>query len=754
MGLFGKSNGSSEKVPTRASLRRVLIAVLRTDADLNAFCVDHFPEVAARFGDSMDRLVKFNLLLSEVATIDILARLNEAHPEAVARHEQLIVLGDGRDALPTSLLDARERRSRQRMIEKVRKFWIEGVLEKSLHGKELFELDMEYRADMVACPWDLVVGRPSTEQQPIPKGKRMIELFDENLGELLILGAPESGKTTMLLTLCRDLLQRATADETEPIPVVFHVSTWAYQRLPLDEWVLQELALRYDITKNTAKGWITQERLTILLDGVDEVPAARRATCIEVINAAKLHGPIINFAVCCRMDDYAILDVRLRVNAALLIKQLPIELIFRQATASFGKHSITSETSNQLDGFLNEIKTPLELRLFIDSILPRYKEDLPSAYQKQIAQRHLVDGYVCRMLTKRRANQGRNRLDALRQLSLFAKSMLQQSIHIFYLEDLQPSLLTRRISRFSYNFILTIAVLLLFGGMALICSKFTCLLTGEPKADCERITYQAPYMAVIGGIFYCLMCSLSFRDISPLEKFPPVWNYLRTKWKELGTFLLAMLGFMAIIVSKSYYDVSKANASLVANGIIANPEMAKTGVIVLIIFLALPMFAMVIASILLSAKKEASSHITSQQQSRRRPWFNYGTYASLRNALSIAALFNAAVVLMTFLAYRAMIIEKRAFGGFVILSSIISTTLFLGFGGLAFIQHFVLRIVASVGQGVPLNLVHTLEWCVDRVFLYRVGSGYIFIHRRLMEYFASLTDADIRRLTAETTPRK
>jgi len=150
MWLIGKSSKNNAKVPTRASLRRVLLSVLRSDADLHAFCLDRFPDVAARFGDNMDRLVKLNLLLGNVPTEEVLAALKEANGVAVARNEHLIVLGDGNDALPTSLLDARERRNRQRLIEKVRKFWIEGVLEKSLHGAVLIELGKEYRPDAVA----------------------------------------------------------------------------------------------------------------------------------------------------------------------------------------------------------------------------------------------------------------------------------------------------------------------------------------------------------------------------------------------------------------------------------------------------------------------------------------------------------------------------------------------------------------------------------------------------------------------------
>jgi hypothetical protein len=40
-------------------------------------------------------------------------------------------------------------------------------------------------------------------------------------------------------------------------------------------------------------------------------------------------------------------------------------------------------------------------------------------------------------------------------------------------------------------------------------------------------------------------------------------------------------------------------------------------------------------------------------------------------------------------------------------------------------------------QPGPLDYVRFLDHCVKRVFLQRVGGGYIFVHRLLMEYFAS-----------------
>ena len=204
------------------------------DADLEAFCLDYFPTVKVEFGSGMTRTGKLNLLRCRAHPADIFAKLNESHPEAVADWlKNGLPLSEPAAYRVPSSLDARERRNRQRMIEKVRKFWIEGVLEKSLHGAVMIELGKEYRTDAVAYPWEMVMERPDTEPQPIAKGKRMMELFDENLGELLTLGTPGAGKTTMLLELCRDLLQRAEMDETEPIPVMFKLSSWGQKRQPL-----------------------------------------------------------------------------------------------------------------------------------------------------------------------------------------------------------------------------------------------------------------------------------------------------------------------------------------------------------------------------------------------------------------------------------------------------------------------------------------------------------------------------------------
>lgn len=53
-------------MPNSRMLRRQLDQTLRTDADLDAFCLDYFPDVFRRFGTQMERTQKVNLLLQLV----------------------------------------------------------------------------------------------------------------------------------------------------------------------------------------------------------------------------------------------------------------------------------------------------------------------------------------------------------------------------------------------------------------------------------------------------------------------------------------------------------------------------------------------------------------------------------------------------------------------------------------------------------------------------------------------------------------
>lgn len=68
---------SSVTVPDRATVRRALNALLVSDADFRAFCLDYFPDIERRFGGEMDRVTKENLLLTLAPTEGLYTRLCE-----------------------------------------------------------------------------------------------------------------------------------------------------------------------------------------------------------------------------------------------------------------------------------------------------------------------------------------------------------------------------------------------------------------------------------------------------------------------------------------------------------------------------------------------------------------------------------------------------------------------------------------------------------------------------------------------------
>lgn len=79
-------------IPSRAGLRKLLNAVLIADSDLEAFCLDYFPDVMKRFAANMDRVSKVTILLEQNLnkTQNVLAQLRRFRAAAVAENEHLL----------------------------------------------------------------------------------------------------------------------------------------------------------------------------------------------------------------------------------------------------------------------------------------------------------------------------------------------------------------------------------------------------------------------------------------------------------------------------------------------------------------------------------------------------------------------------------------------------------------------------------------------------------------------------------------
>src|SRR5262245_16637675 len=56
-------------------------------------------------------------------------------------------------------------------------------------------------------------------------------------------------------------------------------------------------------------------------------------------------------------------------------------------------------------------------------------------------------------------------------------------------------------------------------------------------------------------------------------------------------------------------------------------------------------------------------------------------------------------------------------------------------GGSSCLKHLVLRLMLVRSGTAPWNYVAFLDHAADRILLRKVGGGYVFIHRMLLEYF-------------------
>jgi hypothetical protein len=55
------------------------------------------------------------------------------------------------------------------------------------------------------------------------------------------------------------------------------------------------------------------------------------------------------------------------------------------------------------------------------------------------------------------------------------------------------------------------------------------------------------------------------------------------------------------------------------------------------------------------------------------------------------------------------------------------------------IKHYALRVILWLNGYTPFKFIKFLDNCDKLILLKKVGGGYIFIHRMLLEYFADLT---------------
>ncbi|NEP90392.1 MAG: NACHT domain-containing protein [Okeania sp. SIO2C2] len=248
--------------------------------------------------------------------------------------------------------------------------WVETEVEKrlqqSLHNRVYIVLEKEENPEQVQHPWeiDIKVGEQSSFR--LPKDSSIKQIFDRSdiAGRLLILGAPGSGKTTMLLKLAEQLVKRAKANPEHPIPVLLNLSSWKDDKQSIKDWMIADLKPKYGVRKDIAKKWIEEGVILPLLDGLDELDAARQEKCVEKINEF-LHPETWSreLVVCSRLKEYQHYPTNLGLNGSIILKPLTTAQIQEYVLKTEGEdlwHNINADSD-----LMELSQTPLLLNIIV-----------------------------------------------------------------------------------------------------------------------------------------------------------------------------------------------------------------------------------------------------------------------------------------------------------------------------------------------------------------------------------------------------
>jgi eukaryotic-like serine/threonine-protein kinase len=586
-----------------------------------------------------------------------------------------------------SLLSPVERKNRRNLIKRVQATWIEGVLEHSLYQAALIALNLQEQPDALANPWRLEVQETDLPPCHLPAGTPLVQVYDEAEGELLILGEPGAGKTTLLLELARVLLNRAQVDERHPIPTVFHLSSWAKKRLPLSEWLVEELETRYQVPRKVGRSWVTSGQLLPLLDGLDEVAEDARPGCVQAVNdyQREMEQGSTLLVVCCRSQEYKALSTPVTLHQAVSIQPLTKEQIEHYLQRAGGQVEALRQALQDDADLYMLARRPLMLNIFTLAYQEADPKDLLTQGTREAMPQRVFAAYVERMLRRRAVSKQFRREQISHWLIYLAQQMRAHQQKIFSLEQLQPDWLSKQ-QRVMYR-----------GSIALIVGLVMSLLGSQ---------FLGPI-----GLFFGLSIGIvtgsilgSTAEIKPAEALSWSWKDLRS-----GLIFVLKLGFVIVLSIGLFVGLGQGTVQVFKPGILS--------VILLLLLIRTMLFNGLLGKQLPEQKKLSP---------------NEGIRRSIKNGLLMPVVgLIAGLVIGLSLGSVYGLVTGLFYGLF--------TGLVYGLGsGLdAALQHYTLRFWLWRTGFLPWNLVVFLDEAAERLLLSKVGGSYMFAHGLLLDYFAS-----------------
>lgn len=622
-------------------------------------------------------------------------------------------------ALPSATLQ--DYRFRKVLLNKVKNYWVQDVLEKSLHSQVLIELGLEERLDAVKDSFNRLQSIPEEFQHSSLVTKNVTQVFYQ-MGEgrtLLILGEPGSGKTITLLRLARDLIARTEQDMSQPIPVVLNLSSWVMKQMPIASWLVEELNSKYQVSKDLSKTWVNNQQLLLLLDGLDEVKAECREACVQTLNQFVQSYGQTEIVICSRVQDYEALSTRLHLQAALYIQSLQPEQV-EQYLEQAGKQLQALKILLQQNTTLQELaRSPLMLSVMSLAYRRKTPEEIPKFGSMKEVCRQLFDTYIQQMLHRRSLDRGCSDAQTVHWLAQLARHMAQDSQTIFLIERIQPSWLRWEKQTLFYRIGLIIVSGLsgglVFGLTGGLSGTLSCTDNGSLSVRWIDGLQWGIVLALVGGGISALSVATGKGDIKPVETVQLSWATFTRNLNSKPTFQTGVIG--AAIGALGGGLCAWLTHSLILQG----------GLLGLGWGLA---FGLVLGV--------SSGLAGAEIETKTVP--NQGIWRSALNAIWIGSTFGLIITLLAVLGFTLMGLNDTC-------QWIAAPIILIGFSGLGMIvnpagraclRHLTLRLVLWSQGKISWNYARFLDSAVEDIFLQRAGGTYFFVHRMLLEHFAQI----------------
>lgn len=652
--------------------------------------------------------------------------------------------------------DEVDRRQLGILRDRVEEYWVDGVLKQSLYHEVLILLGKRTMDEVVERPpWKYdVIDLPDRSRNVLPQEHTINTVFDAT-GFLLILGEPGSGKTTSLLELTAVLINRAKDDPKERVPIVLNLSSWQ-RKQALEEWIAAELSAKYRIPGKIAKAWLAKGYLVPLLDGLDEVQSANQPDCVMAINAfIETHNPS-GIVVCSRLMEYQWLTRKLKLNSAVCIEPLSPQDVNNFLTAG-GPQLAGLQQAMSSDSVLQDLaQTPLMLSIMslacegADGKALASHKDVPP----QVRREHIFQLYVERMFQRKKSiTSPFSHGQAIGWLSWLARKMKEQSQSVFMVEELQPRWLSSLGQQLPYEALAALSIGLLIG---LPVGLISGMSFGSGSGLGEGVL-----VSLLAGLSFLMGC----RSISPIKNgivcglssglmLLLLSSSAASTWVLFGLFvgLVGGLGVGSLMEirlvetmrweSKHFWGrtVSGAKIGLLIGVVVGFvhflPRFVSKGVSFWIAAVLGPGFLGWFTLGLFAALTVGLSGglVDTVRVDKASP--NQGVALSLKNGLAVSSLSAISAGLICWLVFSDL-------SDPLILSLIFSLSIGLSVGlnrgGSAVVKHYSLRLILWLTGVTPLRFIPFLDHCAKLILLKKVGGGYMFIHRSLLEYFTDLS---------------